>query len=147
MGKRCRATVVTRNGAAAGKLFHVLPVFAKEAAHALDVPALQRFATSLQNDLSSKTIINILEAVFAVLRYAKKLGMRTTPVSLTDLTLKESETPKRPYFTSEQVRQIVGAAKEPCKTMFALASVMGARAGELMALRCPIWISAEKRFA
>src|SRR5260370_31907577 len=33
--------------------------------------------------------------------------------------------------------QIIGAAKEPCKTMFALASVMGARAGELMALTVP----------
>jgi hypothetical protein len=36
---------------------HVLPVFAKEAPYALDVPALQRFATSLQSELSPKTII------------------------------------------------------------------------------------------
>jgi Phage integrase, N-terminal SAM-like domain len=42
---------------------HVLPVFAKESPHALDVQALQRFATSLQNDLSSKTIINVLETI------------------------------------------------------------------------------------
>ena len=47
---------------------HVLPVFAKESSHALDVPALQRFATSLQNDLSSKTIINVLETIFGVHR-------------------------------------------------------------------------------
>jgi len=43
----------------------------------LDVQALQRFATSLQNDLSPKTIVNVLETIFAVLRYAKKSGMRT----------------------------------------------------------------------
>ena len=116
---------------------HVLPVFAKEAPHALDVPALQRFATSLQSDLSPKTIINILETIFAILRYAKKCGMRTSPVSFSDLTIKEPETPERPFFTSEQVSQIIGAAKEPYKTMFALASIMGTRAGELMALTVP----------
>lgn len=113
---------------------HILPVFAKSATHALDVRALQRFATSLQNDLSPKTIVNILETIFAVLRYARKSGMRTEMVSFTDLTLRAAETPERPYFTSRQVNQIVGTAKEPYKTMFALASLMGARAGELLAL-------------
>ena len=113
---------------------HVLPAFAKEAPHALNVPALQRFATSLQTSLSSKTIINILEAIFAVLRYAKKCGMRTAPVSFSDLTIRDQEVSERPYFTSEQVGQIIRIAKEPYKTMFALASVMGARAGELLAL-------------
>jgi integrase len=116
---------------------HVLPVFAKESPHALDVPALQRFATSLQNDLSSKTIINVLETIVAVLRYAKKCGMRTSPVSFSDLTLKAPETPERPFFTSKQVGQIIAEAREPYKTMFALASILGARAGELMALTVP----------
>jgi integrase len=115
----------------------VLPAFAKEAPHALDVRALQRFATSLQNDLSPKTIINILETIFAVLRYAKKSGMRTSPVSFSDLTVREAETPEQPFFASEQVGRIISAAKEPYKTMFASASVMGARAGELMALTVP----------
>jgi integrase len=116
---------------------HILPVFAKSATHALDVRALQQFATSLQNNLSPKTIVNILETVFAVLRYAKKSGMRTSLVSFSDLTLRAAETPERPYFTSGQVNQIVRAAREPYKTMFALASLMGARAGELLALTVP----------
>lgn len=116
---------------------HVLPVFGKEGPQALDVPALQRFATTLQNNLSPKTVINILETVFAVLRYAKKCGTRTSPVSFSDLTIRDRESPERPFFTMEQVAQIICAAKEPYKTMFALASVMGARAGELMALTVP----------
>jgi hypothetical protein len=116
---------------------HILPVFAKSATQALDVSALQRFATSLRNNLSPKTIVNVLEAVFAVLRYAKKAGMRTSMVSFSDLTLRSPETPERPYFTSEQVYRIVRAANEPYKTMFALASLMGARAGELLALTVP----------
>ena len=116
---------------------HVLPVFANSGTHALDVRALERFATSLQNDLSPKTIVNILETIFAVLRYARKSGMRTEMVSFSDLTLRAAEIPERPYFTSEQVNQIVRAAREPYKTMFALASLLGARAGELLALTIP----------
>jgi len=95
------------------------------------------FATDLQHNLSPKTVVNILETVFAVLRYAKKSGMRTEMVSFSDLTLRAAETPERPYFTSDQVNQIVRAASEPYKTMFALASLMGARAGELLALTVP----------
>ncbi len=116
---------------------HVLPAFAKEAPHALDVPALQRFATSLQSDLSPKTIINILETIFAVLRYAKKSGMRTASVSFSDLTVREPDASEQPYFTSEQASKIIAAANEPYKTMFALSCIMGTRAGELMALTVP----------
>jgi integrase len=72
--------------------------------------------------------------IFAVLRYAKKSGMRTDMASFSDLTLRTAETPERPYFTSEQVNQIVRTAKEPYKTMFALTSLMGPGAGELLAL-------------
>jgi len=43
---------------------------------------LQRFATTLQNNLSPKTVINILETIFAVLRYAKKC-----PPKMWDYTL------------------------------------------------------------
>src|SRR5258708_7325307 len=116
---------------------HILPAFAKSATHALDVRALQQFATSLQINLSPKTIVNVLEAVFAVLSYAKKSGMRISEVSFSDLTLRAAETPEPPYFTRAQVSQIVRAAKEPYRTMFALASLMGARAGELLALTVP----------
>lgn len=51
--------------------------------------------------------------------------MRTETIQFSDLTLRAAETPERPYFTSEQVNQIVRAAREPYKTMFALASLMG----------------------
>jgi len=96
---------------------HILPVFAKLVTHALDVRALQQFSTSLQNNLSPKTVVNILEidlmplrrttwhenglqsglkdtgaAVFAVLRYAKKSGMTASSVSFSDLTLRAAET-------------------------------------------------------
>ncbi len=50
-------------------------------------------------------------------------------VSFSDLPLRTAEKPERPYFYAPQANQIVGAAKEPYKTMFALASLMGAKAG------------------
>ncbi len=138
-GKRCSTAVVTGNGAAVGKLPsnpHVACLRKIIDAH-FGCRALQRIATSLQNNLSPKTIVNLLETVLTVLRYAKQSGMRTEMVSISDLTLRAAETPERPHFTSGQVNQIVRAAKEPYKTVFARASVMGARAGELMALTVP----------
>jgi integrase len=60
--------------------------------------------------------------------------MRTSDVSLSDLTLESSDTPEQAYFTSERANQIIQEAAQPYKTIFALSTVMGARAGELLAL-------------
>jgi hypothetical protein len=65
-------------------------------------------------------IINVLETPFAVLRYAKKCGMRTSPVSFSDLTVKAPEAPERPFVTSKEAGRIITAAREPYKRMFAL---------------------------
>lgn len=116
---------------------HILPQFGESAPHSLDVPTLQQFATELQRTLSAKTVVNILGTVFAVLRYARKCRMRTADVSFRDLTLRSDESSERPFFTSEQASQIIAAAEEPYKTMFALAANTGLRAGELLALTVP----------
>jgi integrase len=121
---------------------HILPKLGGSASHSLDVQALQQFATDLPKEvsprtkraLSAKTIVNILGAIFGVLRYARKCRMRTADVAFRDLTLRTPETPDRPFFTSEEVRRIIAAATEPFKTIFALAALLGARAGELLAL-------------
>ena len=140
-GKGCGSAAVAGNGAGSGKATSV-SIFCLSSRKMLRTlwmfRVLQRFATSLQNDLSPKTIINVLETIFAVLRYAKKSGMRTEYGLF--LRFDRQSSPRlQSVRTSrvQQVGQIVGAAKEPYKTMFALASVMGARAGELMALTVP----------
>jgi integrase len=112
---------------------HILPVFATEAPHSLDAPTLQRFATSLRA-LAPKTVVNVLGTVFAVLRYAKRCHMRVSAVGFADLTLRQPAPSESPFFTSDEVAQIINAAEEPYRTMFAMAAVMGARAGELLAL-------------
>ncbi len=69
---------------------------------------------------------------------ADNRGLGQGPVRLPvfgsgEMTIKTDETSQSPYFTSAQIVQIINAAGESYKTMFALAAVMG-RAGELMAL-------------
>jgi len=121
---------------------HILPKLGGSASHSMDTQTLQQFATDLPKEvsprtkrpLSAKTIVNILGAIFGVLRYARKCRMRTADVAFRDLTLRTPETPDRPFFTSEEVSRIIAAATEPFKTIFALAALMGARAGELLAL-------------
>lgn len=122
---------------------HILPRFRDSAPHSLNIPTLQQFATDLRktrarkagNTLSRKTVVNIVSAVFAILDYASKCGMRVTKVSFADLQLGEAATfVERPFFTLEQVGRIIAAAAEPYKTMFAVAWFTGLRAGELLAL-------------
>jgi integrase len=113
---------------------HILPKFKDSAPHALDVPTLQQFATDLKGTLSRKTIENILGAVFGILKYADKCGMRTSKVGFRDLLLGSSIKPKPEFFTSAQAQAIIQAAPEPYKTLFAVASGTGARAGEILAL-------------
>jgi len=88
----------------------------------------------LKGTLCRKTIKNILGTVFAILKYAGKCGMRISKVSFGDLRLGSSIKPKPEFFTSAQAQAIIQAAPEPYKTLFAVASGTGARAGEILAL-------------
>jgi integrase len=114
---------------------HVMPRFKESAPYDLDVPALQQFATDLIGKLASKTIENVLETIFAILQYAETCKMRTAKVSFRDLTLGRANPAPAPFFTSAQTTAIIQAAPEPYKTLFAVASGTGVRAGELLALK------------
>jgi integrase len=102
---------------------------------ALDVSALQRFATGLLRTHSRKTIINVLGTMFAILDYARKCGTRVPEVTFSALTITadRGET-ESPYFKPEDVAKSVAGAAEPYKTIFALAWATGLRAGELLGL-------------
>jgi integrase len=116
---------------------HILPKFGDAMTDSLDVPTMQQFATELQLAVSPKTVINIVGTVFSILRYAKKCRMRTVDVSFRDLTLRSVEPSECRFFTCEDTVRIIAAAKDPYKTMFALAATTGLRAGELLALTVP----------
>jgi integrase len=115
---------------------HIVPRFAQAALHELGVGEMQQFATDLRaQSLSGKTVVNILSTVFAILDYAKRCGMRVQKVGFTDLQLGSTtrETPVA-FFSRAQATDIIQAAKEPFKTLFAVAWCTGMRAGELLAL-------------
>ncbi len=125
------ATVRARES---GLRLHVLPRFGASAPHAMDVQQLQQFATDLRKKVSRKTVINLLSSVFAVFDYAGRCGIRVSTVGFKDLELGSEQTVIVPFFTREQATQIINTAKEPYKTLFAVAWSTGLRAGELLAL-------------
>jgi integrase len=72
---------------------------------------------------------------FAILDYARKCGMRAPETTLSALTITadrgETETPQ---FRPDDAARIIAGAKEPYRTIFALAWCTGLRAGELLGL-------------
>lgn len=114
---------------------HILPRFRRLALDEMGVHEIQQFATDLRKTLSSKSIVNVLSSVFAIRDYAKRCGMRVSEVGFTDLQLGSFAGPSEvPFFTRRQAVQIIEAAPEPFKTLFAVAWSTGLRAGEILAL-------------
>lgn len=126
------ATVRARES---GLVHHVIPHFGTHAPHAMGIHELQQFVTTLRKTLSRKTTVNILGAIFAVFAYAARCGTRVPSVSLKDLELgTDAQDSPVVFFTREQAAEIIGAAREPYATLFAVAWFTGMRAGELLAL-------------
>jgi len=114
---------------------HVLPRFAGHAVQSFGVHDIQQFATDLHRSLSRKTVLNILGTIFTILDYARRCGIPVPQVTFKDLALgSDSRTSSVPFFTRDQAKQIVAAAKEPYRTIFAVAWSTGMRAGEILAL-------------
>jgi integrase len=114
---------------------HILPRFGRSSVNEMGVHEIQQFATDLRKTLSSKSIVNILSSVFAIRDYAEKCGMKASKVGFADLQLGSATGPSEvPFFTRRQAAQIIEAAPEPFKTLFAVAWTTGLRAGEILAL-------------
>ena len=114
---------------------HIIPKFGEVAPDTIDIRAVQQFAVQLRETLSRKTVINILGAMFAILKHAPRCGIPVSKVSFADVELgtTTNEAPAA-YFTRAQAAHIIAASPEPYKTMFTVAWVTGLRAGELLAL-------------
>jgi integrase len=114
---------------------HVLPRFAEAAVQSLGINEIQQFATDLRKSISRKTVLNVLGAVFTILDYAGRCGIRVPQVRFKDLELGSGAGASTvPFFSREQATRIVALAKEPYKTIFTLAWGTGLRAGEILAL-------------
>jgi integrase len=114
---------------------HIIPRFGRTGLLEMDVHAIQQFATDLRKVLSHKSVVNVLGAVFTILAYAEKCGAKVAKVGFTDLELGSNPVAAEvPFFTRQQATLIIGAAREPFKTLFAVAWCTGLRAGEILAL-------------
>ena len=114
---------------------HLLPRFGSSSLMELDSRAVQRFTTELLGRLSRKSIINLLGTLFVILDHAKQCGIRVPDVSLDSLTIAgEREAAEAVYFKRNDAQRIIQEAREPYRTIFALAWATGLRAGELLGL-------------
>jgi len=112
-----------------------LPRFGRSGLLDMNVDAIQQFATDIRKTVSGKTTLNILGALFTIIEYAGKCGMRVAKVSFADLQLGSIAREKSvAFFTREQAKLIIEEAREPFKTLFTLAWLTGLRAGEILAL-------------
>jgi integrase len=122
-----------------GELAHIdkwlTPVFGGHKLTEITVEMLQRFVT--QQTSAPKTVRNIFSTFRLIWHTAEEWGY----VPYDSLRLKAVKLPKKrrvaavPYFSMEESKRIITAAKEPFKTMYWIAAETGIRAGEVVALK------------
>jgi integrase len=98
---------------------------------------LQAFVTSTAaTGVRRKTLENILQTVFSILRTARMFGNALPQVKRSDLMLPPNEAQKEVRFLSaKEVGRIINNAKEPYATMFAVMGMTGCRVGEMLGLK------------
>jgi len=103
----------------------------------MNVRTLQAFVTSTAaTGVTRKTLENILQTVFSILRTARSFGNAVPPVKRADLMLpREEARPDIRFMSAAEVGQIITRAKEPYATMFAVLGMTGCRAGEMLGLK------------
>jgi len=102
-----------------------------------NVKHLQAFVTTTAaTGVTRKTLENILQTVFSILRTARMFGHTIPPVKRADLMPPREEAKRDVRFLSaKDVGQIITRAKEPHATMFAVLGMTGCRAGEMPGLK------------
>ena len=87
---------------------------------------------------SEATIAAVLGAVGRIYKFAARrlgfTGMNPITLLLSSERPKVSLAARRPIFTPEQIEQTLAAATEPCRTLFTVAALTGARVSELCGL-------------
>jgi integrase len=110
---------------------HLLPFFGSMPLHQITGEAVQRFVTSTL--VAPKTIRNIMDTFRLIWKTGKSWGyMQHDP--LENVTMPRMLAQDQPSYSVEQVRQIIGKADEPHRTMFWLIAETGMRGGEACGL-------------
>lgn len=86
--------------------------------------------------ITRKTIENVLQTLFSILRTVRLFGYAVPQLKRSDLVLPRSEAGREVRFLdAAQIGQIITQAREPFATMFALLGMTGLRAGEMLGLK------------
>ena len=116
---------------------HILPRLGSLRLQQLNAKTLQAFVTTLAaTGITRKSIENILQTVFSILRTARLFGNALPQVKRSDLVLPRAEAGREmPSLDAQQIAQIIISAKEPFATMFTLVGMTGLRGGEMLGLK------------
>jgi integrase len=116
---------------------HLLPRLGSLHLPELNARQLQAFVTTLASTgITRKTIENVLQTMFSILRTARLFGNAVPLIKRSDLVLPREEAGREVRFLDAlQIGQIITRAKEPYATMFALLGMTGLRAGEMLGLK------------
>jgi integrase len=116
---------------------HLLPRLGALHLQELTPKHLQVFVTALAaTGITRKTVENVLQTLFSILRTARLFGSAVPAVRRADLALPRQETGREVRFLdARQMGQIISGGKEPFATMFALLGMTGLRAGEMLGLK------------
>jgi integrase len=96
----------------------------------------QAFVTHLADQVSYKSVLNILSTLSSMLTTAKNWGYVCEGVDQQKLVLPGRGIRKdAACFTADEVRNILRIAEDPWRLMFACAALLGLRAGEILGLR------------
>jgi len=115
---------------------HILPYLGKLRLDAIGVENQQTFVTHLADEVSYKSVLNILSTLSSILDTAKNWGYVCEGVDQHKLVLPGPGIKKEAAcFTAEQIRNILQIAEDPWRLMFACAAFLGLRAGEILGLK------------
>ena len=115
---------------------HILPLLGKMKLEDLGLEVQQTFVTRLAEKVSSKTAANVTGTLSVILSTAKNWGYICEPVDFGKLVMPSEEVKEAArFFTADEARQIIAAAGQPFRTMFAIAAMTGMRVGEILALQ------------
>ncbi len=116
---------------------HIIPALGEMSLMAITTRNVQAFVSALAaKGLSRKSTENVLQTLAGLLKTAKAWKYIPEVFDRAALSLpREGEKKEERFFTAEQVKLIVEASEEPYSTLWALISITGCRAGEILGLK------------
>jgi integrase len=116
---------------------HILPAMGEMPLTAASTRNVQAFISALAaKGLTRKSCENVLQTLSGLLKTAKAWGYVPAVFDRSALSLpREGEKHEERFFTAEQVKRIIYASEEPYSTLWAILSLTGCRAGEVLALK------------